>query len=160
LAGLKKEDPSDNTDEQVAGMDRRLDNGRALLHAVEKFWTEKDWADQAREQLEAAEKEIALYDTLGKALAPDGIPSQMIAEALGPVNDLLAGERLLLIDEADILDPLNRAALTNFLLAVREDFDTIMVFATSSQAHPSPYPDIQVWWLEDGRIAPVVQKAA
>ena len=72
----------------------------------------------------------------------------------------LAGERLLLIDEADILDPLNRAALTDFLLNIREDFDTIMVFATSSQAYPSPYPDIQVWWLEDGRIAPVVQKAA
>jgi DNA repair exonuclease SbcCD ATPase subunit len=210
LAGLQKEDLSDDTDEQVAALDRRLDNGRALLHAVQKFWTEKEWADQAKAQLEAAEKEIALYDALAKALAPDGIPSQMIAEALGPVNDLLAvasaqlfpgrdlaltgdldielsgspfatlsksarfrvgvafqyvlaklaGERLLLIDEADILDPLNRAALTDFLLSIREDFDTIMVFATSSQAHASPYPDIQVWWLAAGRIAPVVQKAA
>lgn len=205
LADLKKEALSDDTDEQVAALDRRLDNGRALLGAVEKFWTEKERADQAEVQLEAAEKEIALYDALAKALAPDGIPSQMIAEALGPVNDLLAvasarlfpgrnlaltgdldielsgspfatlsksarfrvgvafqyvlaklaGERLLLIDEADILDPLNRAALTDFLLDIREDFDAIMVFATSSQAHPSPYPDIQVWWLEDGRIAPV-----
>jgi hypothetical protein len=86
LAGLKKEELSDDADEQTTALDRRLENGRALLHAVQKFWTEKDWADQARAQLEAAEKEIALYD----ALAPDGIPSQMIAEALGPVNDLLA----------------------------------------------------------------------
>jgi hypothetical protein len=210
LAGLQKDDASEDIDGQVAALDGRLENGCALLTAVEKFWTEKDWADQAREQLEAAEKEIALYDDMAKALAPNGIPSQMIAEALGPVNDLLAdasaqlfpgralaltgdldielsgspfatlsksarfrvgvafqyvlaklaGERLLLIDEADILDPLNRAALTNFLLGIREDFDTIMVFATSSQAHPSSYPDIQVWWLEDGRIAPVTQKAA
>jgi hypothetical protein len=210
LAGLKKDDASEDIDGQVAALDRRLDNGRALLTAMEKFWTEKDRADQAKVQLEAAEKEIALYDAQAKALAPDGIPSQMIAEALGPVNDLLAvasaqlfpgralaltgdldielfgspfatlsksarfrvgvafqyvlaklaGERLLLIDEADILDPLNRAALTDFLLSIMEDFDTIMVFATSSQAHPSPYPDIQVWWLEDGRIAPVTQKAA
>lgn len=210
LAGLKKNGPSDDTDKQVAALDRRLDNGRALLAAVEKFWTEKERADQAEAQLEATEKEIALYDALAKALAPEGIPSQMIAEVLGPVNDLLAiasailfpgrnlalngdldielsgspfstlsksarfrvgvafqyvlaklaGEKLLLIDEADILDPLNRAALTDFLLNIMEDFDTIMVFATSNQAHPSPYPDIQVWWLEDGRIAPVVQMAA
>lgn len=205
LASLNKEDPSDDTDKQLVAIDRRLDNGRALLHAVENFWFEKDRADQARVQLEAVEKEIALYDSLAKAMAPNGIPSQMIAEALEPINDLLAvassqlfsgrsliltesldielsgspfatlsksarfrvgvafqfvlaklaGERLLMIDEADILDPLNRAALTNYLLDIREDFDRIIVFATSSRAYPSPYPDIQVWWLEDGRIAPV-----
>ena len=44
----------------------------------------------------------------------------------------LAGARLLMIDEADILDPINRAALLNFLVAARDDFDTVMVFATST----------------------------
>ncbi len=39
----------------------------------------------------------------------------------------LAGARLLMIDEADILDPLNRTALINFLLEIQPDFDTNMV---------------------------------
>ena len=68
----------------------------------------------------------------------------------------LAGARLLMIDEADILDPVNRAQLIDFLLAVRQDFDTILVFATSDHADPSPVPEIQVWWLEEGRIRPVM----
>ncbi|MFZ5451476.1 MAG: hypothetical protein ACOZF2_06355 [Thermodesulfobacteriota bacterium] len=72
----------------------------------------------------------------------------------------LAGVRLLLIDEADILDSVNRAQLIDFLLAVRQDFDTILVFATSDYAAPSPAPEIQVWWLEEGRIIQVMVKEA
>lgn len=68
----------------------------------------------------------------------------------------LAGARLLMIDEADILDPLNRALLIEFLLEISQEFDTILVFATSDEAKPSPVPEIQVWWLEEGRIAPVI----
>ena len=197
-------------DEQIAALDTRMKTGWELLDAVRDFWRQQEAAEAAQAKITEAEKEIALYDALVKALAPDGIPSKMIAEALGPINDLLAvasvhlfpgrpliltetmdielsgspyttlsksakfrvgvafqyvlaklaGARLLMIDEADILDPLNRAALTDFLLNIRENFDTIMVFATSSQAHPSHYPHIQVWWLEDGRVAPVAQKVA
>ena len=61
-----------------------------------------------------------------------------------------------MIDEADILDPVNRAQLIDFLLAVRQDFDTILVFDTSDRADPSPVPEIQVWWLEEGKIAPAM----
>ncbi|TSA12516.1 MAG: hypothetical protein D4R73_02220 [Deltaproteobacteria bacterium] len=68
----------------------------------------------------------------------------------------LASARLLMIDEADILDPVNRAQLIDFLQAVRQDFDNILVFATSHEAQPSPVPEIQVWWLEEGMIVPVV----
>ena len=68
----------------------------------------------------------------------------------------LAGARLLMIDEADILDPVNRAQLIDLLLAVRQDFDIILVFATSDEAKPSLVPEIQVWWLEEGRIIPVL----
>jgi hypothetical protein len=51
-----------------------------------------------------------LYDYLAKAFAPDGIPSQMIAEAIGPMNELLAvaaaylfpGRTLEITDKLDI----------------------------------------------------------
>ena len=72
----------------------------------------------------------------------------------------LAGARLMLIDEADILDPVNRANLIDFLLAVRQDFDTILVFATSDHADPSPIPDLAVWWISDGIVSPVLAREA
>jgi len=72
----------------------------------------------------------------------------------------MAGARLLIIDEADILDPSNRANLVDFLMAVHGDFDTILVFATSDHAHASPVPEIQIWWLEEGQIARVGEKMA
>lgn len=195
-------------DEQITALDARMKTGYELLDAVREFWRKKEAADQAREKVAQADKEVALYDALAKALAPDGIPSQLIAEALEPVNERLrfassylfpefeesplvltqdlevyrsspyaclsksaryragiafqfvlahlAGARLLMIDEADILDPVNRAQLIDFLLAVRQDFDTILVFATSDHADPSPVPDmIRVWWLENGQISDV-----
>jgi hypothetical protein len=196
--------------EQITALDARIKVGYDLLDAVRDFWRQKESADVAAAKLTETEKEIALYDALAKALAPDGIPSQLIAEALEPFNKrlylassylfseyedcplvltqdlevyrqspyaclsksaryragicfqyvlaILAGARLLMIDEADILDPVNRAQLIDFLLAVRLDFDTILVFATSDHGDPSPLPEIQVWWLEEGRIRPVMSK--
>ena len=195
-------------DQKIAVLDARMKTGYELLDAVRDFWRKKEAAEAVTAKVAQAEKEITLYDALAKALAPDGIPSQLIAEALEPFNkrlylassylfpeyedcplvltqDLevyrsspyaclsksaryragicfqyvlatLAGARLLMIDEADILDPVNRAQLIDFLLAVRQDFDTILVFATSDHADPSPVPEIQVWWLEEGRIRPVM----
>jgi len=202
-------------DDQITALDLRMKTGYELLDAVREFWRKKDAADAAQAKIAQAEKEIALYDALAKALAPDGIPSQLIAEALGPVNErlafasgylfpdideheplrltqdlevcrgttpyallsksaryragiafqfvlaTLAGSRLLMIDEADILDPLNRANLIDFLLAIRQDFDTILCFATSDHADPSPIPELAVWWISDGQVAPVrAQEAA
>jgi molecular chaperone GrpE (heat shock protein) len=195
-------------DQEIAVLDARMKTGYELLDAVRDFWRKKEAAEAATAKVARAEKEITLYDALAKALAPDGIPSQLIAEALEPFNqklylassylfpeyedcplvltqDLevyrsspyaclsksaryragicfqyvlatLASARLLMIDEADILDPVNRAQLIDFLLAVRQDFDNILVFATSDHADPSPVPEIQVWWLEEGRISPLM----
>ena len=197
-------------DQEIAGLDARMKTGQELLVALSTFWQQKNAFDEAVAKSAKAEKEATLYDALAKALAPEGIPSRMIAEALKPVNDLLqraaghlfpgrtltltkelgidlsgapyvtlsksakfrvgvafqyalaklAGARLLLIDEADILDPGNRGLLIGFLLAVHKDFDNILVFAASDHADPSPYPEIQVWWLEKGKIAPVSQPLA
>ena len=192
-------------DNSTASLDARLARGQDLLYAVSDFWRRKAEAEKAQEKIGQVEAEVTLYDTLAKALAPDGLPSRLIAEALGPVNDLLdvasvhlfpgrslaltealdielsgcpfatlsksakfrvgvafqyvlaklAGDRLLVIDEADLLDPSNRTALIDFLLEIQPDFDTIIIFATSQEAKPSPIPEIQIWWLESGRIRPV-----
>jgi DNA repair exonuclease SbcCD ATPase subunit len=201
----------EDLEEQIAGLGRRLANGRELLAWVREFWAARDAYDAAQDKLGQAEQEITLYDALAKALAPDGLPSRLIAEALGPVNELLAraaailfpgrsltltealgidlagspfatlsksarfrvgvafqyalarlaGARLLMIDEADILDPGNRANLVEFLLAARPEFDRILAFATTDSARPSSIPEVQVWRLEGGQAAPMMpQKAA
>jgi hypothetical protein len=192
-------------DQKIAVLDARMKTGYDLLDAVRDFWRKKEAAEAVTAKVAQAEKEITLYDALAKALAPDGIPSQLIGEAISPVNDLLevasghlfpgrnlalpedlnielsgspyatlskstkfrvgvafqyglaklAGARLLMIDEADILDPSNRTALIDFLLEIQPDFDTIIIFATSQEAKPSPIPEIKIWWLESGRIGPV-----
>ena len=72
----------------------------------------------------------------------------------------LAGARLLMIAEGDILDPASRAQLIDFLLAVRQDFDTILVFASSDEAQPSPVSEIQLWWIEEGRIMEIKEREA
>jgi DNA repair exonuclease SbcCD ATPase subunit len=195
---------------EIAVLDARMQIGRDLLEAVRTFWRQKNEVDAAKAKLAKADKEAILYDTLAKALAPEGIPSRLVAEALKPMNDLLqtaaallfpgrtlelnkdldielsgspyvtlsksakfrvgvafqyalakmAKARLLLIDEADILDPQNRGQLINFLLKIQPDFDYILVFATSDHADPSPVPEIQVWCLENGKISPVSQQKA
>jgi len=212
IAKLKEQQeqaqPAAQLDQEIAALDARIKTGYDLLEAVRAYQRKKAEAKEAQAKVTEADKEVTLYDALAKALAPDGIPSQLITEALEPFNkrlylassylfpeyedcplvltqDLevyrqspyvclsksaryragicfqyvlakLAGARLLMIDEADILDPVNRAQLIDFLLAVRQDFDTILVFATSDHADPAPLPEIQVWWLEEGKIAPVI----
>jgi len=212
IAKLKEQQeqtrPAAQLDQEIAALDARIKTGYDLLEAVRAYQRKKVEAKEAQAKVNEADKEVTLYDALAKALAPDGIPSQLIAEALEPFNkqlylassylfpeyedcplvltqDLevyrqspyaclsksaryragicfqyvlatLAGTRLLMIDEADILDPVNRAQLIDFLLAVRQDFDSILVFATSDHADHSPVSEIQVWWLEEGKIAPVI----
>lgn len=53
---------------------------------------------------------------------------------------------------------MNKAQLIDFLLATHQDVDTLLVFATSDEAQPS-VPQIQVWWLEEGKIAPLIPES-
>ncbi len=197
-------------DEKISALDARIETGQTLHDTVRDFWRQKDAADQAKERIDKVKTESTTYDALAKALAPDGIPSQLIKEALGPVNEVLAqassylfegqppvelngelevyrgttpysclsksaryrvgicfqyalailtGSRLLMVDEGDILDPLNRACLIEFLLDIGPQFDTILVFATSNEARPSSAPDLlTTWWLYDGHISQVTEE--
>jgi hypothetical protein len=66
----------------------------------------------------------------------------------------LTGSRILLIDEADILDDDRQGDLIKFLLAKVADFDQIMVFMTCTEPPDFVWEgnEMQVWWLENGMV--------
>jgi hypothetical protein len=194
-------------DAEIATRQRRIDRGQAFRIAIANFNTLQVQYQDTLAKLVAAEQEVIIYDALQKALAPDGIPSQMIAEALDGINELLeeaasyffpgrylhltgelgivlqnspyvtlsksakyrvgiafqyalarlTGARILLIDEADILDDDRQGDLIKFLLAKVADFDQIMVFITCTEPPDFVWDgnEMQVWWLENGAIAKV-----
>lgn len=74
---------------EINDLANQIARGEELKNQVRMFWQLKKVAEDTTAKIKEAEKEIALYDTLSKALAPNGIPSALIAEALGPVNNLL-----------------------------------------------------------------------
>ncbi len=194
-------------DAEIATRQRRIDRGTAFDRAVHDYDLALGRYQDTLAKLAAAEQEVIIYDALAKALAPDGIPSQMIAEALDGINELLedaagyffpgrylhltgdlgivlqnspyitlsksakyrvgvafqfalarlTGARILLIDEADILDDDRRGDLIKFLLAKVSDFNQIMVFMTT--AEPPKFSmgggNLQTWWLENGTVTEV-----
>lgn len=73
----------------------------------------------------------------------------------------LTGTRLLLIDEADQLDPDNRSFLIQSLYKIKDDYDTIMVFSTigDKKVTPSPVDDVQMWRVDGGRVSQINKEA-
>ena len=76
-------------DTEIAARQTRLDRGQAFRLAIANYNIRLAQYQETTAKLAAAEQEVIIYDALAKALAPDGIPSQMIAEALDGVNELL-----------------------------------------------------------------------
>ncbi|MFA5382466.1 MAG: AAA family ATPase [Candidatus Micrarchaeia archaeon] len=199
-------DAGADLDVEIATRQNRINRGSAFERAAYDYDIALGIYKGQMEKLAAAEQEVIIYDALQKALAPDGIPSQMIAEALDGVNDLLdeaatylfpgrylhltgdlsivlqnspyvtlsksakyrvgvafqyalsrlVGARILLIDEADILDTEHFEAFYNFLLAHLENFDQIMVFMTADCIYDVfGDPRAQAWWLADGKLTQV-----
>ncbi len=73
---------------------------------------------------------------------------------LQDVLNYLAGLRLLVIDEADMLDQTNRDLLNGFLLDIAGDYDTILVLATVGEVLPKD-PGIEglaMFTIADGQI--------
>ena len=98
-------------DAEIATRERRIARGRSFQEAIRDYETALAQFKDAQGKMKDCNQEITLYDALQKALAPTGIPSQMIAEALGGVNDRLAdagaylfpGRKLCLTPELDIV---------------------------------------------------------
>ena len=208
LARLQTEpEAGTDYDTEIATRQRRIDRGQAFQAAVASYNIHLAQYQDTLTKIAAAEQEVIIYDALQKALAPDGIPSQMIAEALDGINELLedaasyffpgrylhltgelgivlqnspyitlsksakyrvgvafqyalarlTGARILLIDEADILDDDRQGDLIKFLLAKVADFDQIMVFMTCTEPPKFAMGDgkMQTWWLENGAVSHV-----
>lgn len=63
-----------------------------LVKKADTFKTIKAQADAADKKTAEAEKhaaDVAAWDLIGDALSPDGIPAEILAEALSPINDRL-----------------------------------------------------------------------
>lgn len=74
----------------------------------------------------------------------------------------LSGLRFLVIDNADLLDPHNRKLLMDLLLAIKADYDTILVLSTIGPlgvTNPG-IEDVSVFLLEDGQLKPVEREVA
>ena len=66
----------------------------------------------------------------------------------------LAGARMLMIDEADILDHIGRTELIDFLMTQLFHFDQVLVFFTADQPFYAPVADN--WWLDRGMLSKVI----
>jgi exonuclease SbcC len=197
---LKAQAANVHAAENLARLEAEIVEKAKLQDAIKAYQAASEQAEQARAMVESCQAEAGFYDAMQKALAPAGIPTQMISEALAPVNELLAvaagylfpgrtltltpeldfalegapllsksaelrvgvaiqyvlaklaGARLLMVDEVDMLDPANRKGFITFLRAVRPDFDTIMAFSTAASATPAPFDDVQVWAVNNGGV--------
>ena len=69
----------------------------------------------------------------------------------------LSGLRVMMIDNADALDPQNRALLMDLLLEIKADYDSIIVLSTiGPNGVENPHiDDVTVYLIEDGKIEKV-----
>lgn len=84
-------------EEEIKTLRLRIDDlkkKRERLHAVIRSLEDAERmaseADFQTERAAALHKDIQQWDQIGSALAPDGIPGELLAEALGPINARLA----------------------------------------------------------------------
>lgn len=69
----------------------------------------------------------------------------------------LTGLGLLVVDDAETLDPGNKMALINLLLQVRQEYGTIIVLSALGETVPrNPgIPGLAMWLVEDGTVKPL-----
>lgn len=74
----------------------------------------------------------------------------------------LTGLRLLVIDDCEILDPVNKSMLIGMLLQVRDDYDTIIILSALGETQPRHpgIPGLSMFLVEDGAVRQVPAPAA
>lgn len=89
---------TDPPDEEAITVAKRLledlkqtkTNHQAHIRTLEEAARAAAAADKKTTDAAQHHADVAAWDLVGDALAPDGIPGDMLAEALGPINDRLA----------------------------------------------------------------------
>lgn len=83
-------------DEEIATLKARIDtlkhdkkNQEAGIRMLEDSARLATEADEKTRRAAALHQDVQQWDAIADALAPDGIPGEMLAEALGPINERL-----------------------------------------------------------------------
>ncbi len=84
------------SDEEIAALKTRIDalkhsraNQQAGIRMLEDAVRRAAEADEKTARAAALHQDVQQWEAVADALAPDGIPGDMLAEALGPINDRL-----------------------------------------------------------------------
>ena len=85
------------SDEEIAALKARIDamkhsrtNQQFAIRLLEDAVRQADEADDKTRRAAALHQDVQQWEAISDALAPDGIPGEMLAEALGPINERLA----------------------------------------------------------------------
>jgi len=91
--GLKDAPKTSEVDEAaqaVAELTKLRATAAGQLEQHRKAKTAAEAADASTKKAASAHADVQAWDAIGDALAPDGIPGEILAEALEPINDRLA----------------------------------------------------------------------
>ncbi len=84
------------SDEEITALKARIDtlkhvrgNQQAGIRRLEDAERQAKEADEKTRRAAALHQDVQQWEAIADALAPDGIPGEMLTEALGPINDRL-----------------------------------------------------------------------
>ncbi len=93
------------------------------------------------------------------ALPPENLSTSerlRLGVALAQAVSILSGLRILVIDEAEMLDRGNRGLLMRGMEAIAGEIETTVILATAVQPTAATNDQLGVFWIEDGTVVPVV----
>lgn len=84
------------SDEEITALKARIDaikrsraNQQAVIRQLEDAVRQANEADEKTRRAAALHQDVQQWEAIANALAPDGIQGEILAEALGPINDRL-----------------------------------------------------------------------
>lgn len=81
LAGARK---------QIESLQTKRAEVQKALDTIQSLKLQAEAADKRTKEAAAHADDVSAWDELGAALAPDGIPAEILAKTLGPINERLA----------------------------------------------------------------------
>ncbi len=75
---------------RIAALKHSRTNQQAGIRMLEDAARQAAQADEKTTRAAALHQDVQEWEAIADALAPDGIPGEMLAEALGPINDRMA----------------------------------------------------------------------
>lgn len=76
-------------EQRIAAIKHHRGNHQAAIRLIEEAQRRAAEADEKTAKAAALHADVQAWEAIADALAPDGIPGEMLAEALGPINERL-----------------------------------------------------------------------